>query len=56
MDPTSRELRVEIDRVANELRDRGCDVVIDDDMPLFEQLVFLLTVLQPVLDKVVADS
>ena len=56
MDPTSRELRVEIDRVANELRNHGCDVVIDDDMSLFEQLVFRLTVLHTVLGKVVADS
>ena len=55
MDPINRELRVEINRVANELRDHGSVVVIDDDMSLFKQLVFLLTVLHTVLGKVVTD-
>ena len=56
MDPISGEMRIEIDRVIQELRDHGCHVEINDSISLFEQLVFLLTVLHNVLGKAVAYS
>ena len=45
-----------LDKTVNELRSLGCDVELDGDLPLFNKLVFVLTVLHENLKDVVEHT
>ena len=56
MDSMEAEARQEVERVVKELTDHGVAVQLDGAMPVFGQLIFVLTILHAKLTEVVQNS
>ena len=51
MDPVDIAMKEEVNKIVEELLELGCSVVVDDSMHVFDQLVFVTTVLYEVTTK-----
>ena len=57
MDLVKIEAKQEIDNITKALTDLGFEVAIEDEsMPVFDQLMFLLSVLHRILDQIIRNS